>query len=127
MVLILQCFLNKNRKNIIDELDAVTIDPSILEYVILELLALFAEGTDVRGNLNITSGHTASDWFLAAEFTPAEESVTILQTWQDIGDDASLAATLLALGKYGGGAELSSDEATVGWKLTIPLEKKKKV
>jgi len=98
-----------------------------LEYVILELLALFAEGTDVRGNLNITSGHTASDWFLAAEFTPAEESVTILQTWQDIGDDASLAATLLALDKYGGGAELSSDEATVGWKLTIPLEKKKKV
>ena len=108
------------------EHENVIIDPSVLEYVILELLSLFANGTEINGELKIALANNESDWYLTADFTPAEDSTSILQSLQDAGSCTSLAASLLALNKFGGRVELSANDQTVGWKLTIPLEKGKK-
>jgi flagellar biosynthesis protein FlhA len=97
-------------------------DPSILEYVILEFLSLFVSKTNAIGDLKIYSENDDNSWHLIGEFSPEVDFAKIVESWQGLETGSSVVAALYALNKYNGKAELIMDEQTVGWKLNIPFD-----
>ncbi len=71
-------------KEIMAEHGNVAVDPSVLEYIILELLSMFIFKTNVNGKLFIYSGSDENNWRLSADYSPSVDSSKVFESWESI-------------------------------------------
>jgi len=98
-------------------------DPSILEFIFLEMLMLFINVLKGKGKLRINTAKSSEFWSVSAELEQPSTYADQIKFWKDEKLPDLLIGTLSALGIKGGNVTLYGDEIGVGWKLSFPVNK----
>lgn len=109
--------------DILEDDYTVFFDQSLLEFVLLELFALFLPGfshLDCRGTINVAAGSDETQWKLESKLTIADKCQEIIERWESLEFERSLAVPLLIIDAVKGQVKVFNAGKSFGWRLTIP-------
>jgi len=104
-----------------NETCTIQYDPSLIEYVLLEMFSLFLTVCNSKDHINIKSSVKEASWSVEADLTLEPPPSGKADFWSSEELPMLAAGTLFVLKKYGGEVTLRRSGNVLGWRLDVPL------
>ncbi len=99
----------------------ITCDPTLLEFLLIELISFFTNKKAASGKLVVTTGSKRKNWTLAIRYYPPPEKSLIDWDISKNSDTFSLPVVVHVADEVGVDLFSLEDDTYKGWKLILPM------